>query len=164
MLFELLMTTTGKALNIFPHNYNQHSFSGPNKFTTQLFNCLKNYYGIKIVDSPRGSDVEFCLIQQMTRKVKPMMLRLDGIWFNSEQDYKQQNAPIKATYDNADAVIFQSQFNKNLTEHWFGKHKNSYVIQKMYAKCGQYRKRLLQIPYACFNSSTTCSVFLKCFC
>ena len=35
---------------------------------------------------------------------------------------------IEYSYNNADAVIFQSQFNKLLTEHWFGKHKNSYVF------------------------------------
>jgi glycosyltransferase involved in cell wall biosynthesis len=57
-----------------------------------------------------------------------MLLRLDGIWFNSEQNYNQQNAPIKFAYDNADAIVFQSEFNRNLTEHWFGKHKNGHVI------------------------------------
>jgi len=115
-------------MKIFTHNYNQHSFSGPNKFTTQLFNYLTDHHGARLVYSPRSSDVEFCLIQQVTHKVKPMVLRLDGIWFNSDQDYNQQNKPIKTTYDNADAVIFQSNFNKKLTECWFGKHNNSYVI------------------------------------
>ena len=57
-----------------------------------------------------------------------MVLRLDGIWFNSEQEYAKQNAPIKYSYNNADAVVFQSEFNKKLTESWFGKHKNSCVI------------------------------------
>tara|TARA_R110001583_G_scaffold31600_1_gene107838 strand:+ start:7058 stop:7867 length:810 start_codon:yes stop_codon:yes gene_type:complete len=74
------------------------------------------------------ADVEFCLIQQQVHKVKPMLLRLDGIYFNSEQDYNTQNKPIKYAYDNADIVIFQSEFNKNLTERWFGKHRNSKVI------------------------------------
>ena len=46
-----------------------------------------------------------------------MLLRLDGIWFNSDQDYNLQNAPIKYAYDNADTVVFQSEFNKILTEN-----------------------------------------------
>ena len=74
------------------------------------------------------ADVEFCLIQQQLPKVKPMILRLDGIWFNSEQEYNKQNAPIIYSYNNADAVVFQSKFNKVLIEAWFGKHKNSHVI------------------------------------
>jgi glycosyltransferase involved in cell wall biosynthesis len=57
-----------------------------------------------------------------------MVLRLDGIWFNSDQNYELQNMPIKYAYKNADAVIFQSEFNKKLTENWFGIHKNSHII------------------------------------
>lgn len=76
----------------------------------------------------QDADVEFCLIQQQAHKARPMMLRLDGIYFNSEQDYNTQNKPIKYAYDNSDLVIFQSEFNKNLTEHWFGEHLNSRVI------------------------------------
>jgi glycosyltransferase involved in cell wall biosynthesis len=83
---------------------------------------------VSLVDNQQEADVEFCLIQQQAHKVKPMLLRLDGIWFNSEQDFNTQNAPIKFAYENANAVVFQSEFNKNLTERWFGKHKNSHVI------------------------------------
>ena len=35
---------------------------------------------------------------------------------------------ILFSYQNADAVVFQSHFNKKLTESWFGEHKNSHVI------------------------------------
>ena len=115
-------------MKIFPHNYNVHSRSGPNKFTTQLFNCMKKNNGTVLVDAQYDADVEFCLIQQAVHKVKPMLLRLDGIWFNSEQDYNRQNSPIKFAYDNADAVVFQSSFNKSLTEHWFGQHDNGHII------------------------------------
>jgi glycosyltransferase involved in cell wall biosynthesis len=82
---------------------------------------------ISITDQ-NEADIEFCLIQQQAQKIKPMVLRLDGIYFNSEQDFKNQNAPIRFSYDNADAVVFQSNFNKKLTESWFGAHKNSHVI------------------------------------
>ena len=61
-----------------------------------------------------------------------MVLRLDGIYFNSEQDYERQNSPIKFAYENSDAVIFQSNFNKRLTEKWFGPHKNGHVIHNAY--------------------------------
>jgi 2'-5' RNA ligase len=67
-----------------------------------------------------------------TQKKKPMVLRLDGIYFNSEQDFRSQNAPIKFSYDNADAVVFQSEFNKKLTEAWFGVHKNSFVVHNAF--------------------------------
>ncbi len=115
-------------MKIYTHNFNPNSNSGPNKFSRQLFNCLNKNYDVVATNNQSEADVEFCLIQQQSHKVKPMLLRLDGIYFNSEQNYNQQNAPITFSYNNADAVIFQSEFNKKLTEEWFGEHKNSYVI------------------------------------
>jgi len=114
-------------MKIFTHNFNPESNSGPNKFTRTLFSNLVKEKDVSL-SAQEDADVEFCLIQQQVHKVKPMLLRLDGIWFNSDQDFKQQNAPIHFAYQNADAVVFQSQFNKRLTEAWFGEHKNSHVI------------------------------------
>ena len=114
-------------MKVFTHNFNPSSNSGPNKFTRTLFNQLIKDGKVSL-SNQEEADVEFCLIQQQSHKVKPMVLRLDGIWFNSEQDYDSQNAPIVFSYNNADAVVFQSEFNKKLTEKWFGPHRNSYVI------------------------------------
>ena len=115
-------------MKIFAHNFNPNSNSGPNKFTRQLFNQMEKDYQVSYTNNQQEADVEFCLIQQIAHKVKPMVLRLDGIWFNSEQNYKEQNRLIEFSYQNANAVIFQSEFNKKLTESWFGKHRNAYVI------------------------------------
>jgi hypothetical protein len=115
-------------MKVFAHNFNPSSNSGPNKFTRQLFKELGEGYGVSYTSNQQDADVEFCLIQQVAHKVKPMVLRLDGIWFNSEQNYKEQNRIIEFSYRNADAVVFQSEFNKKLTETWFGEHKNSHVI------------------------------------
>jgi len=53
---------------------------------------------------------------------------LDGIYFNSDQDWKKLNDPIKKTYDAADGVVYQSNFNKMLTEKYFGLKEVSTVI------------------------------------
>ncbi len=141
------------ALKIFTHNFNPRSNSGPNKFTRQLFNNLKCNNGVSIVDKQQIADVEFCLIQQQVHKVKPMVLRLDGIWFNSEQDYSNQNKPILFAYQNADAVVFQSNFNKRLTEHWFGKHEKPYVIHNaadnsLIEKIPKYHNKMINDNYS----------------
>ena len=114
-------------MKVFTHNFNPQSNSGPNKFTRTLFRKLINENEV-VLSSQEEADIEFCLIQQQLPKVKPMLLRLDGIWFNSEQEYNKQNAIIQYSYNNADAVVFQSTFNKNLVEAWFGRHENSHVI------------------------------------
>ena len=114
-------------MKVFTHNFDPTSNSGPNKFTRTLFSNLLKKEKL-LMTNQEEADVEFCLIQQQLPKVKPMVLRLDGIWFNSEQEYNKQNAPIQYSYNNADAVVFQSEFNRKLTESWFGKHDNSCVI------------------------------------
>ena len=73
-------------MKIYIHNFNPSSYSGPNKFTRQLFNQMKKDYEVSFPSIQQEADVEFCLIEQVTHKVKPMVLRLDGIWFNSEQN------------------------------------------------------------------------------
>lgn len=115
-------------MRVFCHNFNYESNSGPNKFTRQMLRCLAKDKKITLSKNQDDSDVEFSLIQMMCEKKKPMILRLDGIYFNSEQDYENQNLPIKYAYDQSDAVVFQSNFNKKLTEKWFGVHSNSSVI------------------------------------
>lgn len=56
------------------------------------------------------------------------ILRLDGIYFNTAQDWQQQNDPIRASYNLADAVVVQSQFNKELVFRYFGERGSVHVI------------------------------------
>ena len=116
-------------MKVFFHNFNPASNSGPNKFTRQLSKCLIDQGKIKISHTQEDSDVEFALINLQKEKAKPTILRLDGIYFNSSQNYNQQNEPIRYAYENSDHVVFQSNFNKKLTEEWFGPHNSSSVIR-----------------------------------
>ena len=81
--------------------------------------------GHNIVD--KSPDVQLSFIQTNTKLAKTA-LRLDGIYFNVDQDWKSLNAPIQASYNSADAIIFQSNFNKKLIEKHFGVHQNSHII------------------------------------
>lgn len=118
-------------MKIFTHNFDPRSDSGPNKFSRQLLGNLIKTYDHSL-STQEESDIEFCLIQQVAQKLKPLVLRLDGIYFNKIQDYNQQNTLINFSYKNADAVIFQSKFNKELTEKWFGMHQNSHIVHNAY--------------------------------
>ena len=59
----------------------------------------------------------------------PLFQRLDGIYFNSNQNYHSLNNPIRQTYNQADGVIFQTQFNKDLIFNYFGEHENYSIIR-----------------------------------
>ena len=111
-------------MKFYLDNVNLGSSSGPNSFARKLKDSLIDMsHSVSDVDP----EVQIAFILA-TRKLAPMIQRLDGIYFNSEQDWKNLNAPIKATYDISDAVVFQSHFNRSLTEKYFGKKELFEVI------------------------------------
>jgi glycosyltransferase involved in cell wall biosynthesis len=115
-------------MKIFTENINVNSDSGPNSFAKKLIPQLQNN-GCEFTDMVTA-DISLCFIESRIReKLKiPRVLRLDGIYFNTAQDYQTQNQNIKRTFDLSDGVIYQSEFNKNLIESYFGPHKSSVVI------------------------------------
>ena len=115
-------------MKILPTNFNPRSDSGPNSFSRGLLNILIAEGKLAIAKSVEESDLEFCLIESPIEKIMPRVTRLDGIYFNTSQDYNTLNSNIKNTYLNSDAVIFQSNFNKSLISKWFGEHQNGHVI------------------------------------
>ena len=112
-------------MNFFFDNVDFKSSSGPNNFACKLANYFSSLgHGINDSSSP---DIQLAFITATTR-LAPIIQRLDGIYFNSEQDWKKLNEPIRQTYEIADGVIFQSHFNQKLTTHYFGKKDNSAII------------------------------------
>ena len=115
-------------MKILLENVNLASTSGPNHFALKLVKEL-----IKkdvIINPEEAPDAKLCFIESRQDKKEdvPLIQRLDGIYFNKSQNYKVQNYNIQKTYDISDGVIFQSNFNKALTEKYFGKHNNNTVI------------------------------------
>ena len=115
-------------MNIFLENVNLNSTSGPNSFANKL---VKYLYRRKHTVTNRidDSDVHLCFIEAYKRREGvPLFQRLDGIYFNSEQDFVSQNSNIKKTYRDACGTIFQTEFNKQLTFEYFGVRDNTTVI------------------------------------
>lgn len=114
-------------MNIYLDNVNLHSTSGPNHFANKLKKYMSKM-GARF-DNLIEHDLQLSFIYK-TREVAnlPIYQRLDGIYFNSEQEYQQLNKPIQDTYDVSKGVIFQSNFNKELTFRYFGTHNNYAII------------------------------------
>ena len=108
-------------------NVNFGSRSGPNSFANRLAVEL-SYRGHILVGRQESPDVNLAFIQETERSYMPVVQRLDGIWFNIDQDYERQNIPIRQTYNIAKAVICQSEFDKTLVQKFFGQHDNCHVI------------------------------------
>lgn len=116
-------------MNIFFENVNFESRSGPNSFGRKLRDQLvKNGHNIVHGMPQEIPDIQLSFIMSSI-KISPMVQRLDGIYFNSEQDFNSLNSPIESTYLSSDAVIFQSEFNKELTFHYFGTKEHYQIIR-----------------------------------
>lgn len=112
-------------MNVHLHNVNLNSSSGPNSFGQKLVKYMSKV-GVTF-DNTNSADVNLCFISS-PRNYPRLFQRLDGIYFNTDQDYNSQNAPILNTYRGAYGVIFQSNFSKKLVTSFFGEHSNSVVI------------------------------------
>lgn len=113
-------------MKILLDNVNINSTSGPNSFGRRLMHHL-NKLGHSIGTNVIDPDVQLSFITSTQRKAK-IALRLDGIYFNSKQDWQKLNSSIKDSFENSEIVIYQSHFNQKLTEKFFGYPKKSVVI------------------------------------
>jgi len=117
-------------MNIYLDNVNLASTSGPNSFARKLVK-----YGTRsglTFERDTHPDAYLCFIEaRKSHFDAPMFQRVDGIYFNThfgENAYLFQNSNIKRTYDMATGIIFQSEFNRELTTKYFGDHPNTTVI------------------------------------
>ena len=105
-------------------NVDFNSRSGPNGFGLKLARQLVRAGHELTNENP---EVRLAFIQS-ANDFSPTVLRLDGIYFNSAQDWESMNEPIKRSYDHASAVVVQSEFDKKLVFRFFGERENVYVI------------------------------------
>lgn len=113
-------------MKILLDNVDVNSSSGPNSFGRQLM-LQAQKTGHTIGTNTEDPDVQLSFIMASQKKTK-LALRLDGIYFNSRQDWQRMNKPINGSFAIADLVVYQSNFNKTLTEKYFGVAKKSVVI------------------------------------
>ena len=102
-------------MQIYFDNVNLNNSSGPNNFAKKLYSELQKIGHVCTTDPHKNADVQLSFIS-IIHHIAPTALRLDGIWFNTVQDWKSANKPIKESYIKSDAIVLQSEFNKDLTE------------------------------------------------
>ena len=115
-------------MHIHFDNVNFSSRSGPNTFASRLATVLSER-GHEIVNynEPHDSVLVFIEPTRQWKKDVRIVQRLDGIWFKPNQ-FKTHNHLIKWAYDNSNAVVWQSNFDRKMTTKWWGE-KNGIVIK-----------------------------------
>ena len=98
-------------------NVDFQSRSGPNSFATRLAKTLQKR-GYEFVGPNDDYETFLAFIEPAThpRPGAKFIQRLDGIWF-SPDEFDVKNRGIRWTYDNCHYVIWQTQFDKNMTNH-----------------------------------------------
>ncbi len=114
-------------MNIFLDNVDLKSRSGPNHFAKKLKKYMERQGDTFTHAEVFDAQISFIQISNQMA-MAPVFQRLDGIYFNSEQDFERMNGPIRESYAKSSGVIFQSEFNKELTFKYFGEHVNYKVI------------------------------------
>jgi len=100
-------------------NVSLGSRSGPNTFATRLAKGLLNA-GHNVTLDADHADVSLVFIEPTGKKLaRKVVQRLDGIWFKPDE-FHVKNVAIKSLYEKADAVVFQSSFDKDMVSHWWG--------------------------------------------
>lgn len=115
-------------MNILFDNVDWNSTAGPHWFGRKLANHLRKN-GHTINPTLPESQVQLSIVIASQRHHGlPLIQRLDGIYYDTLKNYVELNAPIKATYDIADGVVFQSGWSKKLVESFFGPAENYAII------------------------------------
>ena len=106
------------------NNINLQSTSGPDQFGIKLGLGLEKLgLEIKINEISNENDINLVLIETdniPAGLTKPLVLRLDGIWDANQQEFLEKNILIRKTYERADGIVFQSEFDKKMIEKHFG--------------------------------------------
>jgi glycosyltransferase involved in cell wall biosynthesis len=105
------------------------SNSGPNSFGKRLAMALiESGHEVELYDG-RKAEISIVFIEPTGRPLaKKVVQRLDGIWFSPEE-FETKNSSIKKLYQSADAVIWQSAFDKGMTTKWWGYPKKFEIIR-----------------------------------
>jgi len=110
-------------------NVNLNSNSGPNSFGRRLAQAfLENGHDVELHDG-RKADASLVFIEPSGAPLaKKVVQRLDGIWF-SPHEFETKNVNIKKLYQVADAVVWQSEFDRGMTTRWWNEPKKGSVIR-----------------------------------
>ena len=94
------------------------SSTGPNTFANRLARKLFES-GHEVTNEGPSADVSLVFIERTGQPLaKKYVQRLDGIWFKPDE-FATKNFGIKQLYHDADAVVWQSNFDKQMTTTWW---------------------------------------------
>jgi len=91
-----------------------------------------NSRGHFISDSSKGCDVQLSFIRIEKDNGLPIIVRIDGIYYNLDENYKARNSEISLAHSQADGVVYQSNYSKSLCEKFLSARKKGAISKVVY--------------------------------
>lgn len=100
--------------------------SNPSSGRGYFLNALANEFPSHDVEVVYEGDHDISLhsIRMFCKSKKPRILRLDGVYHNTAQDYKSKNDGLRNHAEAADGIICQSEFSKQMVMRYLGIKEN----------------------------------------
>lgn len=101
--------------------YKDNPKTGKQKFFNRLRVALCDK-GVGVVSRPEDPhDLYLDSVGFRWKSDAVKVLRMDGAWINKEQDYKARNKVLRRECKKADAIVYQSNYGKQVNETFVGK-------------------------------------------
>ncbi len=78
-----------------------------------------------VVSDPKGADVQLSMIRVRRKTNLPVLLRLDGIYYDKAENYNARNSAISRAHTTVEAVVYQSHLSKKMCEKYLSKRKTN---------------------------------------
>lgn len=77
--------------------------------------------GHKVVGSPKEADVQLSVVRIRHKTGIPVVLRIDGVYYDKGRKYKRANSALSRSHRQANAIIYQSNCSKMMCEMYLSK-------------------------------------------
>lgn len=86
-------------------------------------------WGHQIQYSPRGAELQFCIVKRKTVTDLPFVLRLDGIYYGNSIE---KNKSLSVAHHHANGIIYQSRWCKKQAERFLKPRKEGALFEIIY--------------------------------
>lgn len=84
--------------------------------------------GHSIVKNINDADVRLAVVKIHIKSKIPTLLRLDGVYYDLDDNYKRMNSDISKSHKIANGIVYQSELSKRMCEKYLAK-RNTEIVE-----------------------------------
>ena len=126
-----LDTTTSQKISV-PSRLKIFDESTERHIVVERMEPYFNSKGCFVLSNPRNCDVQLSFARIEKSNNLPTVLRIDGIYYDLDTNYKAKNLSISNSHERSDGVIYQSNYSKALCEKFLKPRKRTSICKVIY--------------------------------